>query len=87
MIVEGKHGLKEEAVFDFKYVPNLGKVTKIEKARQRRVGAESSVERRNLSMVMIASMLLCLGLFFLWKLIVIIYTWSHVYSRSSLKLR
>ena len=79
MIVEDKHGLKEEAVFEFKYVPKFNKATKIEKARQARVETKNRVDRRNLSMLMIASFLLCLGLFFLWKLTVIIYTWSHSY--------
>lgn len=56
IIVENKeHGLGEETVFDFKYIPNFGMMS-TEAGRYEASGLkERGVERRNLKTLVIAS--------------------------------
>ncbi|KAL8679723.1 MAG: hypothetical protein Q9186_003995 [Xanthomendoza sp. 1 TL-2023] len=57
VIVEDKHGLGQETIFEFKYVPNLSKTTKAEKGRGTLV-RRGGVEKRNLQ----AFVLGCIGI-------------------------
>lgn len=61
VIVEGKHGLKEETNFDFKYIPDLHKTTHLEGPLGTGV-MNHGVERRNLIALGIAGAVLGLGL-------------------------
>ncbi|KAL8738137.1 MAG: hypothetical protein Q9181_001043 [Wetmoreana brouardii] len=57
VIVEDKHGLGQETVFDFKYIPALSKTTKAEKG----VGGparSSGIEKRNLRAFLLGCILL-----------------------------
>ena len=44
--MEGKHGLQEESTFDFKYIPDLHKTTKMEDGERAGI-QQSGIERRN----------------------------------------
>ncbi len=55
IIVENKHGLGEESVFDFKYVPDFHVTTGKEHAGEAGVGvSQPGIERRNLKALMYA---------------------------------
>ena len=45
--MEGKHGLQEESTFDFKYIPDLHKTTRMEDGEKTGI-QQSGIERRNL---------------------------------------
>ena len=68
-MIVGKHGLKAETVFEFKHVPNFNKLTKLKKAPAMARLEEKSIERRNLSMLMMAGVLLSSVIFLMWRLI------------------
>ena len=45
--MEGKHGLQVESTFDFKYIPDLHKTTRMEDGERTGI-QQSGIERRNL---------------------------------------
>ena len=55
--MENKNGLGEETSFDFKYIPDLSKTTKMEDAEESGINAPG-IERRNLQALAIACGLL-----------------------------
>lgn len=57
VIVENKQGLGEETTFDFKYIPDLSKRTRMEDAPETGI-KQSGIERRNLQSLMIGAALL-----------------------------
>lgn len=59
VIVEGKHGLGEETVFEFKYVPDFHVTTEAGAERQVGIKERRAVERRNLQVLLIG--LTCTG--------------------------
>lgn len=59
VIVEGKHGLGKESVFDFRYIPDYHVTTDRGGAESAAI-KESGIERRNLKALIIA--LTCAGL-------------------------
>jgi len=63
--VENKeHGLGEETVFDFKYIPNLG-LTSTEVGKYEASGSkERGIERRNLRTLVIASAVIGVASYF-----------------------
>ena len=52
VIVVGKHGLREESSFDFKYVPDLHKTTHAED-REMTGLQQAGIERRNLQTLLL----------------------------------
>ena len=57
-IVDGKHGLGEQTVFDFKYIPDYHVTT--DRGSDEQTGLkESGIERRNLTAFIVASA--CIG--------------------------
>jgi hypothetical protein len=70
MIVEGKYGLKEESSFDFKYLPDLGKMTQAEAAEKSGI-TEPGVERRNLKALVLGSAFLGFSVYLGTKLVAV----------------
>ena len=66
VIIESKYGLKEKTAFEFKYIPELGKGTALEK-RGRISGTNNGSQRRNLRTFVIGSVALTLGIIVAWK--------------------
>ena len=58
--MENKNGLGEETTFDFKYIPDLSKITKMEDAEESGVRSPG-IERRNLQALAIGCGLLSLA--------------------------
>jgi hypothetical protein len=76
VIVEGKHGLGEETLFDFKYVPDFHVTTEVGDDNQ--VGIkEHGIERRNLKVLLIG--LTCAGV----GIYTGIYVASSIFQRIS----
>ena len=57
IVVEGNFGLKEEAAFEFKCIPDLHKTTLLERS-ERLNKSNEGVERRNLRVILIGCALM-----------------------------
>ncbi|KAL9592857.1 MAG: hypothetical protein Q9219_007717, partial [cf. Caloplaca sp. 3 TL-2023] len=60
IIIEDKHGLGQESMFEFKYVPNLSKTTKLERSSSNTI-QKNAVEKRNLRAFVLGCATICLA--------------------------